>query len=74
MSENVKSEFKIFSKRESRCLDVNSIFYALIDKKHPFKNHRKYQLYAHYHNTEDITYSEKLVDFCRLMLTPHPSK
>jgi AP2-associated kinase len=52
---------------------LGCIFYALMYKKHPFLEAQKLSIInAHYYIPDDINYPEKLVDFCRLMLTPNP--
>ncbi len=54
---------------------LGCILYALLFKQHPFQDAQKLTIInAHYYIPENAkSYSEKLIDFVRLMLTPNPS-
>jgi AP2-associated kinase len=53
---------------------LGCIMYTLMFKKHPFQDAQKLTIInAHYYVPEDNSYSEKLTDFMRLMLTPNPA-
>jgi AP2-associated kinase len=52
---------------------LGCILYAVLFKKHPFFEAQKLTIInTHYYIPEDHTYSEKIIDFVRLMLTPNP--
>ena len=53
---------------------LGCIFYAILFKKHPFQDAQKLTIInAYYFIPNEHTYSEKAIDFLRLMLTPNPS-
>ena len=53
---------------------LGCILYAILFQKHPFQDAQKLTIInAHYYiPDEHVSYSEKIVDFMRLMLTPNP--
>ena len=52
---------------------LGCIFYTLMFKIQPFQDAQKLSIInAHYFIPEEHPYNEKLVDFCRLLLTPNP--
>jgi AP2-associated kinase len=67
------SKFPIYEKVDVWMLGC--ILYALLFKQHPFQDAQKLTIInAHYYIPEDAThYSEKIIDFIRLMLTPNPT-
>ena len=53
---------------------LGCILYTLIYKKHPFADTQKLAIINAHYYTPEIAYSEKLLDFMRLLLTPNPEK
>jgi AP2-associated kinase len=53
---------------------LGCILYTLIYKKHPFFEAQKLTIINTQYFTPDTTYSEKIIDFVRLMMTPNPDK
>jgi AP2-associated kinase len=52
---------------------LGCILYTLMFKQQPFQDAQKLSIInAHYFIPDNHSYSEKLLDFCRLMLTPNP--
>ena len=53
---------------------LGCILYAILFQKHPFQDAQKLTIInAHYYiPDEHVSYSEKIVDFMRLLLTPNP--
>lgn len=53
---------------------LGCILYTLMYKKQPFADAQKLAIINAHYYTPEIQYSEKLLDFMRLMLTPNPEK
>jgi AP2-associated kinase len=67
------SKFQICEKVDIWMLGC--IFYTILFKQHPFQDAQKLTIInAHYYIPETASsYSDKLIDFMRLMLTPNPT-
>lgn len=66
------SKYKVNEKADIWMLGC--IFYTLMYKKHPFADSQKLAIINAHYYVPVISYSEKLLDFMRLLLTPNPDK
>lgn len=64
------SKFPIYEKVDIWMLGC--ILFAILFKTHPFLDAQKLTIINAHYYIPDNTYSEKIVDFMRLMLTPNP--